>query len=192
MSKFLVAGLGNIGPEYVHTRHNAGFDVLDAFVIKHGGSYQSTRLADKAVVRIKGRTVVCIKPTTFMNLSGKAVKYWLDKEGIETGNLLVVTDDLALPLSKVKLKPAGSDGGHNGLSSIQENLGTTSYPRLRFGIGSQFPKGMQVDYVLGKWFPEERETVLQKILKCSELIEDFVFMGLERTMNKANNLQFGG
>jgi peptidyl-tRNA hydrolase, PTH1 family len=192
MSKFLVAGLGNIGPEYVHTRHNAGFDVLDAFVIKHGGSYQSTRLADKAVVRIKGRTVICIKPTTFMNLSGKAVKYWLDKEGIETGNLLVVTDDLALPLSKVKLKPAGSDGGHNGLSSIQENLGTTSYPRLRFGIGSQFPKGMQVDYVLGKWFPEERETVLQKILKCSELIEDFVFIGLERTMNKANNLQFGG
>jgi len=192
MSKFLVAGLGNIGPEYVHTRHNAGFDVLDAFVIKHGGGFQSARLADKAELRIKGRTVICIKPTTFMNLSGKSVKYWLDKEAIDPSNLLVVTDDLALPLSKVKLKAAGSDGGHNGLSSIQESLGTTSYPRLRFGIGNQFPKGMQVDYVLGKWYPEERELVLQKILKCSELIEDFVFMGLERAMNKANNLQFGG
>jgi PTH1 family peptidyl-tRNA hydrolase len=191
MSKFLVAGLGNIGPEYVHTRHNAGLDVLDAFVVKHGGSYQSARLADKAEIRIKGRSVICIKPTTFMNLSGKAVKYWMDKESIDPAHLLVVTDDLALPLSKVKLKASGSDGGHNGLSSIQECLGTTSYPRLRFGIGNQFPKGMQVDFVLGKWFPEERETVLQKILKCSELIEDFVFMGLERTMNKANNLRFG-
>jgi len=191
MSKFLVAGLGNIGPEYVHTRHNVGFDILDAFVIRHGGSYQPARLADKAEVRIKGRTVICIKPTTFMNLSGKAVKYWLDKEGIDMSSLLVVTDDLALPLSRLKLKPAGSDGGHNGLASVQESLGTTSYPRLRFGIGSQFPKGMQVEYVLGKWFPEERERVLEKVLKCSELIEDFVFMGLERTMNKANNLEFG-
>jgi peptidyl-tRNA hydrolase, PTH1 family len=191
MTRYLVAGLGNIGAEYVHTRHNVGFDVLDAFVLKHGGSYQSARLADKAEVRIKGRTVICIKPTTFMNLSGKAVKYWLDKEEIEMSNLLVVTDDLALPLSKIKLKGSGSDGGHNGLSSVQESLGTTQYPRLRVGIGNQFPKGMQVDFVLGKWFPEERERVLEKILKCSELIEDFVFMGLERTMNKANNLRFG-
>jgi PTH1 family peptidyl-tRNA hydrolase len=192
MTTFLVAGLGNIGAEYTHTRHNVGFDVLDAFVIKHGGSFQPARLADKAEVRIKGRNVICIKPTTFMNLSGKAVKYWLDKEGVDPAHLLVVTDDIALPLEKIRLKAAGSDGGHNGLSSIQESLGTTAYPRLRFGIGNNFPKGMQVDYVLGKWFPEERELVLQKILKCSELIEDFVFMGLERTMNKANNLVFGG
>lgn len=192
MNSFLVAGLGNIGAEYVHTRHNVGFDVLDAFVIKHGGSFQSARLADMAEIRIKGRKVICIKPTTYMNLSGKAVKYWLDKEGIDPANLLVITDDLALPLAKIRLKGSGSDGGHNGLSSIQESLGTTSYPRLRFGIGNNFPKGMQVDYVLGKWFPEEKELVLQKILKCSELIEDFVFIGLERTMNKANNLVFGG
>ena len=192
MTTFLVAGLGNIGAEYVNTRHNVGFDVLDAFVIKHGGSFETARLADKAEVRIKGRKVICIKPTTYMNLSGKAVKYWLDKEGVDPAHLLVITDDIALPLEKIRLKAAGSDGGHNGLSSIQESLGTTTYPRLRFGIGNNFPKGMQVDYVLGKWFPEEREQVLQKILKCSELIEDFVFMGLERTMNKANNLVFGG
>ncbi len=191
MSKYLVAGLGNIGPEYQHTRHNVGFDVIDAFVIKHGGNFVSSRLADKAELRIKGRTVICIKPTTFMNLSGKAVKYWMEKEGIDPSQLLVVTDDLAIPLERIRLKPQGSDGGHNGLTSIQESLGTTSYPRLRFGIGSQYPKGMQVEYVLGKWFPEQRQMVLDKILKCSEVIEDFVFMGLERAMNKANNLQFG-
>jgi PTH1 family peptidyl-tRNA hydrolase len=187
--KYLIAGLGNIGEEYAHTRHNIGFDVVDALVAKHNGTWRIDRLAAVAEIKIKGKILVCIKPSTYMNLSGKAVKYWLDKEKIPVHHLLVIMDELAIPVSKVRLRPGGSDGGHNGLTSIQESLQTTQYARLRFGIGNDFPKGMQVDYVLGKWFPEQQETIARKITACVEIIEDFVFAGLERTMNKANKIE---
>jgi PTH1 family peptidyl-tRNA hydrolase len=191
MSKFLIAGLGNIGPEYAHTRHNIGFDVVDHFVEKHGGVFQSDRLADLARVKYKGKILVCIKPTTYMNLSGKSIKYWLEKEHIPIDNLLVVLDELAIPLEKLKLKGKGSDAGHNGLKSIQESLETTEYARLRFGIGNDYPKGAQVDFVLGKWRENEIPIVRKKIEKSSEVIENYLVMGLERAMNTANNLDFG-
>lgn len=187
MSKFLLAGLGNIGPEYVNTRHNIGFDVVDAFVFKHGGFFKSDRLANVAELKYKGRVFVCIKPTTFMNLSGKAIRYWLDKEKIEISSLLVVLDDLALPLNKLRLRPSGSDAGHNGLKDIQLMLGTDKYPRLRFGIGDHFQKGGQVDYVLGRWPDSEQALVRKKIEKSVEVIENFALIGIERTMNTVNN-----
>ncbi len=192
MQKFLIAGLGNIGEDYANTRHNVGFDVADAFVKKHGGRFEIDRLADLATLSWKGRTFICIKPSTYMNLSGKAVKYWRDKEKIELAHILVIVDELALPLSKLRLRPGGSDAGHNGLKSVHEMLGTTQYPRIRFGIGNNFPKGGQVDYVLGKWTQEENPIVEQKIQKCIEIIENFGVIGLAMTMNQVNNLQFGG
>jgi len=187
--KFLIAGLGNVGDEYAHTRHNIGFDVAMAFVSKHGGQFRQDRLAYVAEVKWKGRIFVCVCPTTYMNLSGKAVKYWMDKEKIDIQNLLVVVDDLALPLSKIRLRPGGSDAGHNGLKSIQEALGTAEYPKLRFGIGNNFPKGMQVPFVLGKWFKEEEPVVKAKIEKSIEAIEAFSTIGLTSAMNKFNNLE---
>jgi peptidyl-tRNA hydrolase, PTH1 family len=187
--KFLIAGLGNAGAEYAHTRHNIGFDVVGAFVQKHGGQFQTGRLAYVAEVKWKGRQFICICPTTFMNLSGKAVKYWLDKEKVQLQNLLVVTDDIALPLSKLRLRAGGSDAGHNGLKSIQETLGTTEYPRLRFGIGNQFPKGLQVDFVLGKWQPDEVPLVQAKIEKAVEAIEKFATIGINNTMTEINKLE---
>lgn len=190
MDKFLIIGLGNVGPEYHHTRHNIGFDVVDAFVFKHGGLYQPDRLAYKAEVKWKGRVFICIKPSTYMNLSGKAFKYWIDKEKIELENTLTIVDELALPLSKLRLRPSGSDGGHNGLRDIQLMLGTDKYPKLRFGIGNNFPKGMQAEFVLDKWRPEEELIVKQKIEKCIEAIESFAAIGLEKTMNSVNNLSF--
>ena len=190
MSKFLLVGLGNVGSEYNHTRHNIGFDVLDAFVIKNNGQYKLDRLAYVAEVKWKGRIFVCIKPTTYMNLSGKAFKYWLDKEKIELENTLTIVDDLALPLSKIRLRASGSDAGHNGLRDIQLTLGTDKYPKLRFGIGNNFPKGMQVEFVLGKWFPEERPIVIMKIEKSTEIIEQFATIGIEKAMNFANTLSF--
>lgn len=190
MSKFLIAGLGNIGAEYAHTRHNIGFDVLDAFVAKHEGSFQTERLADLARIRFRGKTILCIKPSTYMNLSGKSIRYWLDKEQIPIEHLLVILDELAIPLDKIKLRTKGSDGGHNGLRSIQESLGTDAYARLRFGIGNNYPKGQQVDFVLGKWREDELPIVRAKIAKCSEVIENYVVMGAERTMNLVNNLRF--
>ena len=190
MSKFLLVGLGNVGSEYNHTRHNIGFDVLDAFVIKNNGQYKLDRLAYVAEVKWKGRIFVCIKPTTYMNLSGKAFKYWLDKEKIELENTLTIVDDLALPLSKIRLRASGSDAGHNGLRDIQLTLGTDKYPKLRFGIGNNFPKGMQVEFVLGKWFPEERPIVINKIEKSTEIIEQFATIGIEKAMNFANTLSF--
>jgi PTH1 family peptidyl-tRNA hydrolase len=190
MSKFLIAGLGNIGAEYAHTRHNAGFDLATAFVEKHNGQFVSDRLADKAVLKLKGKTVIVIKPTTYMNVSGKAVKYWLEKENIETENLLVLVDELALPVNRIRIRPSGSDAGHNGLRSIQEALGTDSYPRLRFGIGNDFPKGGQSDYVLGKWREEELPLVKSKINKCVEIVESFVLAGITRTMNTFNKFEF--
>lgn len=190
MSKFLLVGLGNIGAEYAHTRHNIGFDVLDHFVAKHGGTFQADRLADMSQIRFRGKTLLCIKPSTYMNLSGRAVKYWMDKEKIPLSNILVIVDELALPLSKLRLKPKGGHAGHNGLKSIEEALSTTEYPRLRFGIGNEYPKGAQVDYVLGKWREEEKPIVRKKIEKCSEAIESYVFAGLAQTMNTLNNLDF--
>jgi peptidyl-tRNA hydrolase, PTH1 family len=191
MSKFLIAGLGNIGDEYAHTRHNIGFDVADAFVLKHGGFFQSKRLADVAEVKWKGRIFICIKPTTYMNLSGRAVKYWLDKEKIPVENSLTIVDEIALPLSKLRLRKSGSDAGHNGLKDIQNILGTDEYPKLRFGIGNNFPKGMQVEYVLSKWFTEEIPVVKSKIEKCVEVIENFATIGIDKTMSLVNNLSFG-
>ncbi len=190
MSKFLIAGLGNIGLEYAQTRHNIGFDVLDAFVLKHGGMFKTDRLASVAEVRLKGRVLVCIKPTTYMNLSGKAVKYWLDKEKIPIEHLLVIVDELALPESKLRLRPSGSAAGHNGLKDIELMLGTTEYPKLRFGIGNNYPKGKQVDFVLGKWTDEERPLVKEKTERCITVIEDFVLQGIERAMNSVNSQSF--
>ncbi|HRO70112.1 MAG TPA: aminoacyl-tRNA hydrolase [Chitinophagaceae bacterium] len=188
--KFLIVGLGNIGNEYAHTRHNIGFDVVNAFVHKHGGQFTTDRLAYMATVRWKGRGFVCICPTTYMNLSGKAVRYWFDKEKIAIENLLVILDDVALPLDKLRLRPGGSDGGHNGLKSIQEALGTVDYPRLRFGIGNNYPKGMQSDFVLGKWTKEEEPLVRQKIEKSVEVIENFATQGISFAMNQVNNQRF--
>jgi peptidyl-tRNA hydrolase, PTH1 family len=189
MSKFLIIGLGNIGPEYAHTRHNIGFDVLDAFVMKLGGFFKSDRLADVAEVKWKGKTFICIKPTTFMNLSGKAFKYWMDKEKVEVENTLTIVDDLALPITKIRLRASGSDAGHNGLKDIQLTLGTDAYPKLRFGIGSDFKKGQQIDFVLGKWNTIEKKIVDSKIIKCVEVIESFASIGLSRTMTMANALE---
>ena len=191
MSKFLITGLGNPGAEYRHTRHNIGFDVLDAFVQKHGGTFRTDRLAEVAEIKWKGKLFICIKPTTYMNLSGKAFRYWMDKEKIALEHTLTIVDDLALPLSRLRLRPSGSHGGHNGLFDIEAILGTDKYPRLRFGIGNAFPKGMQVEYVLGKWFPEEMQTVREKIGKCIEVIENVSVIGIERTMSMVNSLEFG-
>jgi PTH1 family peptidyl-tRNA hydrolase len=190
MNKFLIVGLGNIGFEYEHTRHNIGFDILDHFVSHHQSGFSLDRLASKAEVSLKGKKIICIKPTTYMNLSGKAVKYWLDKEKVELEHVLVLLDELAVPLNRIKIKPSGSDGGHNGLKSIQECLGTTQYPRLRFGIGNDFPKGRQVDYVLGKWKEDEQAVVDAKITRASKAIEEFVLIGLEKTMAAVNHLEF--
>jgi len=186
--KFLIVGLGNIGTEYIHTRHNAGFDVVEAFAIKHGSFFKSDRLADVAEVKWKGHTFICIKPTTYMNLSGKAVKYWMDKEKISLENILVIVDDLALPIEKLRVRGNGSDAGHNGLKDIQLMLGTDKYPRLKFGIGNNFPKGMQAEFVLGRWFPEEKPTIQKKIEKSVDIIESFAAIGLARTMNQYNNI----
>ena len=188
MSKFLFVGLGNIGAEYANTRHNIGFDIMNAFVLKHGGSFSVDRLAYVAEVKFKGRQIVCICPTTFMNLSGRAFKYWLDKTKVPLENTLTILDDLSLPVDKFRLRPGGSAGGHNGLKSIQETIGTDQYPKLRFGIGNNYPKGMQADFVLGKWLKAEEPTVLLKIEKSLELMESFMVAGIEQTMTAFNNL----
>lgn len=184
--KFLIVGLGNIGAEYDATRHNIGFDVADCLVIKNGGTYRLDRHAYVSDVKWKGRTFVVIKPTTYMNLSGKALKYWMDKEKIAPDNVLVIVDDLALPLGVLRLRASGSDAGHNGLKNIQQVLGTNKYPRLRFGIGNDFPKGRQVDFVLGKWKPAEIPTVQESMLKSVEAIECFATQGLAKAMNEYN------
>jgi peptidyl-tRNA hydrolase, PTH1 family len=190
MSRYLIVGLGNIGLEYAHTRHNIGFDVVDAFVAKHNGSFKNDRLADVATLQIKGRDITVIKPTTYMNLSGRAVRYWIDNKKIPLDQCLIVVDEIALPQSKLRLRPSGSDAGHNGLRSIQETLGTVDYPKLRFGIGNNYPKGMQVEYVLGKWTKEELPLVRLKIEKSIEVIENFIFTGIERTMTEVNKIEF--
>jgi PTH1 family peptidyl-tRNA hydrolase len=190
MSKFLLVGLGNIGAEYEGTRHNIGFDVADAVARKHDALFTTERLAQVARLRMKGKIVICIKPTTYMNLSGKAVKYWMDKESVSLENILVIVDEVALPLNKIRIRPGGSSAGHNGLGSIQEILLTDQYPRLRFGIGNNYPKGMQVEYVLGKWFKEDLPLVQHKIEKSAEAAETFVAAGIERAMNMYNKMEF--
>lgn len=188
MSKYLIIGLGNIGNEYANTRHNIGFDVVNAFVQKHGGTLKLERLALVAEVNWKGKLFVCICPTTFMNLSGKSFKYWMDKEKIPLENTLTIVDDLALPLDKLRLRAGGSSAGHNGLKDIQSVLGTDIFPKLRFGIGNDYSKGMQADFVLSKWLNVELATVQLKIKKCIEIIESIVTVGIEQTMNEVNKL----
>jgi PTH1 family peptidyl-tRNA hydrolase len=188
MNKFLIAGLGNIGNEYAGTRHNVGFDVVDAFAFKHEALFVQERLGAIAKLRLKGKQVVLLKPSTYMNLSGKAVKYWLDKEDIPVENLLVIVDEVALPLSKLRVRPGGSSAGHNGLRSMEESLETTNYPRLRFGIGNTYPKGMQVEYVLGKWTSQELPLAKIKLEKTVEAVETFILAGIDTAMNQYNNL----
>ena len=188
MSKFLIAGLGNTGNEYAHTRHNIGFDVVQAFVQKHGGAFRLDRLAYVAEIKWKGKIFVCICPTTFMNLSGRAFKYWIDKEKIPLQHTLTIIDDLSLPLDKIRLRAGGSAAGHNGLKDIQETLGTDQYPKLRFGIGNSYPKGMQVDFVLGKWQADEIQIVQLKIQTCVNAIENFATIGIDKTMTEVNKL----
>lgn len=183
---YLIAGLGNIGEEYHNTRHNIGFDVADALVKKAEGYFSLERLAFYAHYRSKGRNIYVIKPTTYMNLSGKAVRYWMTELKIPQQNLLVVIDDLAIPFGSIRLRGKGSDGGHNGLKDIDATLGNGNYARLRFGIGSAFPKGAQVNYVLGKWTAEEGKQLPELIAKSCDAINSFMFEGLERAMTKFN------
>ncbi len=190
MGKYLIVGLGNIGNEYASTRHNIGFDVVGAFVAKHGGTFKDGKLAYIAEVKWKGKIFVCICPTTFMNLSGKAFKYWIDKEKILLENSLTVVDDLSLPIEKIRLRGAGTHAGHNGLRDIQGVMGTDAYPKLRFGIGDQFRKGMQADFVLSKWNAVELPVVKKKVAGCVEIIESFATIGLDRTMSSCNQLNF--
>jgi peptidyl-tRNA hydrolase, PTH1 family len=186
---FLIAGLGNMGSEYEGTRHNIGFDVVDALVLKHGGSFSIDRLAVKSEISFRGKTITCIKPTTYMNLSGKALRYWLEKKKIPIERLLVITDDIALPLSRLRLRGSGTDAGHNGLKSIFEELQTEKYPRLRYGVGNDFPRGMQVEYVLGTWRKEDLPLIKIKNEKAVQIVESFVHAGLERTMNDYNKIE---
>ncbi len=185
--KFLIVGLGNIGGEYNDTRHNIGFDVVDLFAIKHDAKFTTEKLGDVCTIKYKGRTLLLLKPSTYMNLSGKAVHYWLQKEKIPIERLLIITDDLAFPIDIQKLKEKGSAGGHNGLKSIEETLATQQYARLRFGVGNDFAKGQQVDYVLGRWGEKEIPFLQKKIAQSIDIIESFVTIGLERTMNFFNN-----
>ena len=185
--KYLIVGLGNPGKEYEDTRHNIGFNVLDAIAQKRETSFEVSRLGDVASVRFKGRTLVLLKPSTFMNLSGKAVRYWMETEKIPLERVLIVTDDLAMPFGSLRLRGKGGAGGHNGLENIETTLQTPSYSRLRFGIGSDFPQGQQVDYVLGKWGRIESEALIERLTRCDELVCSFTTAGLERTMNTFNN-----
>ena len=186
MNKFLIVGLGNIGEEYANTRHNIGFDVVFAFVNKHGGTFKQDRHAFVAEVKWKGKQFICVCPTTFMNLSGKAFKYWMDSSKVPVDQTLTIVDDLALPLDTIRIRKAGTHAGHNGLRDIQQVLGTDAYPKLRFGIGNNFPKGRQVDFVLGKWKADEIPTIKLKIERSIEAIESISTVGLEQTMTLFN------
>jgi len=184
--KYLVVGLGNIGDEYKNTRHNIGFRILDALSRASNIVFKTERYGDVSHFKFKGRNIVLLKPSTYMNLSGKAVNYWLQKEKIPVDKLLILVDDLSLPFGTLRMKGKGSDGGHNGLKNINSILGHNKYARIRFGIGNEFNKGQQVDYVLGKWTDEENQDIDSLISKCIEGIEMFSTIGLERTMNSFN------
>ncbi len=185
--KYLIAGLGNIGNEYANTRHNIGFQVLDALAKASNIIFTDNRRAYNVELKHRGRTLILIKPTTYMNLSGKAVAYWMQQEKIPLENVLIVADDLALPFGKIRIRAKGSDAGHNGLKSINESLATSNYARLRFGIGDDFAKGHQVDYVLGEWSDEEKQQLPQRIELCTKAILDFPFIGVQGIMNQYNN-----
>ncbi|MEM6515713.1 MAG: aminoacyl-tRNA hydrolase [Bacteroidota bacterium] len=186
MKKFLIVGLGNIGPEYAETRHNIGFKILDALAKKEDLKFETHKLGDITTYRFKGRNFILLKPSTYMNLSGKSVLYWLNKEKVSLENLLVITDDLNLPFGTIRLKGKGSDGGHNGLKDIQDKLQTTKYIRFRFGISDTFSKGRQVDYVLGQWNEEEKSKLEERLKTSVELIKSFGTAGLNNTMNAFN------
>ena len=186
MKKYLIVGLGNIGANYAYTRHNIGFKILDHFAAQENISFETQKLGDIATFKLKGRTFIFLKPSTYMNLSGKAVVYWLAKENIPLENLLVVTDDLNLSFGNIRVKTKGSDGGHNGLKDIQNKLNTTTYNRFRFGISDAFNKGQQVDYVLGEWTTEENEKLKERLDKSIELIKSFGLAGITNTMNTFN------
>ncbi len=184
--KFLIVGLGNIGAEYVNTRHNIGFKVVDHFARKESLSFQTAKLGEVTEFKIKGRTLILLKPNTYMNLSGKAVQYWMEKEKIEKENILVITDDLNLSFGTIRIKSKGSDGGHNGLKNIQLVLNSSDYPRFRFGISDEFKKGRQVDYVLGEWNEDEKVKLPERLDLAAEIITSFALAGLNNTMNTYN------
>jgi PTH1 family peptidyl-tRNA hydrolase len=186
MKKYMVAGLGNIGEDYTGTRHNIGFQALNKLAEKQGFSFETAKLGAVGTFKIKGRSVLCLKPATYMNRSGKALKYWMEKENIPMENVLVITDDINLPFGTLRLKSKGSDGGHNGLKDIQNVLQTTQYNRLRIGVGAEFSKGRQVDYVLGKWGEEESLALPERLERTAELINSFILAGIKITMNQFN------
>ncbi|WP_178987057.1 aminoacyl-tRNA hydrolase [Winogradskyella schleiferi] len=186
MKKFLIVGLGNIGEKYTNTRHNIGFKILDHLAESNDITFETVKLGDVTTLKIKGRTLILLKPSTYMNLSGKAIKYWLEKEKIPLENLLVVTDDLNLPFGSLRLKTKGSDGGHNGLKDTQDKLQTVKYNRFRFGISDEFSKGRQVDYVLGNWNEDENAKLKERLKISAELIKSFALAGVNTTMNQFN------
>ncbi|WP_241148054.1 aminoacyl-tRNA hydrolase [Lacinutrix jangbogonensis] len=186
MKKFLIVGLGNIGEKYSHTRHNIGFKILDYFAEKEAIAFETKKLGDISTYKLKGRTFIFLKPNTYMNLSGKAILYWLTKEKIPLENLLIITDDLNLPFGSIRVKIKGSDGGHNGLKDTQDKLNTTKYNRFRFGISDAFGKGKQIDYVLGEWTAEENSKLEERLEKASEIIKSFGLAGINNTMNSFN------
>lgn len=185
--KYLIVGLGNIGLEYHNTRHNIGFTILDAFADASNVFFTDNRYGATTEVKLRGRTLLLLKPSTFMNLSGNALRYWMKKENIPIERVLILVDDIALPFGTLRLKPKGSDAGHNGLKHIQEILGHSNYNRLRFGIGNDFPKGTQVHYVLSQWTEEEADKLPERLVKSCEIIKSFVLAGVQNTMNKYNN-----
>ena len=186
MNKFLIVGLGNIGPEYVNTRHNIGFKILDFLARQEAISFETVKLGALATYKFKGRTYLLLKPNTYMNLSGKAVQFWMDKENIPLENVLVITDDLNLSFGTIRIKPKGSDGGHNGLKNINLVLNTTQYARFRFGISDEFKKGQQVNYVLGQWSDTENAKLPERLELSAEIIRSFGTAGLENTMTTFN------
>lgn len=186
MKKYLIVGLGNIGDKYKDTRHNIGFKILNNFAKEEDISFETQKLGDIATYKFKGRTFILLKPNTYMNLSGKAVKYWMTKEKIRLENILVISDDLNIPFGSLRLKPKGSAGGHNGLKDINDKLNTQQYTRLRFGVGNRFSKGRQVDYVLGKWSKDELLDLPEKLDKINKIIKSFGLIGVAKTMNEFN------
>ncbi len=186
MKKFLIVGLGNIGEKYHNTRHNIGFKIVDAFVKEHDASFETEKLGDVAKLKVKGKTVIVLKPSTYMNLSGKAVQYWMKQENIKVENLLVITDDLNIDFGKLRIKGKGSSGGHNGLKDIQDKFNTGAYPRFRFGVGADYGRGRQVDYVLGQWSKEEESEMIERIPTSVKAVTSFITAGLSNTMNEFN------
>ena len=184
--KFLVVGLGNIGDEYTNTRHNIGFKIADYIASKHEAGFETVKFGAKAEISIKGRKIILLKPNTYMNLSGKAVQYWMQKENIAKENILVITDDLNLAFGTIRIKGKGTDGGHNGLKNIQLLLNTNDYPRFRFGISDEFKKGQQVDYVLGQWNESENEKLPERFEIAKKIVASFALAGLNETMNQFN------